>query len=186
MPKNTCILFIRHAEKPAKGDGLSLTGQARAQAYSIFFQNYLLNEQALKFKYLFASEDSQKSHRPKLTIKPLSDATGLAINDKHKDKEFQKLADDLLQHSKYNDSNILICWHHGEILQFANAMGIDSTKLPVTANWPTKWPGSVFGWVLQIVFDGNGKIVTNQTFCANEMLMYGDYGQIPPGNDIKE
>lgn len=187
MPKNTNILMIRHGEKPLKGEGLTIRGQERAHAYSIHFQNYKLPaDQTLKLKYLFASEDSQKSHRPKLTIKPLSEATGLAINDKHKDKEFQKLADDLLQNPKYDGCNILVCWHHGEILDFAAALGVNASSLPPSANWPSKWPGAVFGWVLQLVFDSNGRIVPSQTLCKSVQLMYDDNGQSPPGDSLQD
>jgi len=48
MPKNTNILMVRHAEKPDSGRDLSVTGQERAQAYAVYFQNYVLNGTLLK------------------------------------------------------------------------------------------------------------------------------------------
>jgi hypothetical protein len=181
MPENTNILMIRHAEKPDSGTGLAVEGQERAQAYVIYFQNYSLDGNSLKLDYLFAAADSSESHRPRLTIEPLSEAIGLEINDKHKDKDFQKVADDILQNAKYNDSNILICWHHGEILDLAAALGVDASKLPPVSHWPTPpWPSDVFGWLLQLCYDGEGNIISSQTACINEQLMYDDYGKNPP------
>ncbi|HEY0321945.1 MAG TPA: hypothetical protein VGC66_13380 [Pyrinomonadaceae bacterium] len=180
MPQNANVLMIRHGEKPTQGDGLAVPGQERAQAYVVYFQNYFIGSQAVQFKYLFASEDSSASHRPLLTIEPLSKALGLKINDKHLDKDYQKVADNILQKPKYNNSDILICWHHGEILQLAQALGVDASKLPSTSNWPTSWPGDIYGWLLQLCYDANGNLNIAQVLCTNENLMYDDYGRNPP------
>lgn len=181
MPANTNILMIRHAEKPDSGTGLAVPGQERAQAYVIYFQNYSLNSSVIKLDYLFAAADSSESHRSRLTIEPLAKAIGVNINAKHKDKDYQKVADDILQNSKYNNSNILICWHHGEILDLATALGVDASKLPPQSNWPAPpWPGEVFGWLLQLRYDDNGDVLGSQTICINEQLMYDDYGKNPP------
>ena len=179
MPKDTNILMIRHAEKPRSGTGLAVAGQERAQAYVIYFQNYLLNSNLVKLDYLFAAADSSESQRPRLTIEPLATAIGLKINDKHKDKDYQKVADDILQNSKYDQSNILICWHHGEILDLAAALG--APGLPPSPTWPTPpWPKEVYGWVLQLCYDDGGDIIPSQTICINQQLMYDDYGNNPP------
>lgn len=106
MPKNTNILMIRHAEKPDEGDLLSVAGQERAQAYTIYFQNYAINGKPIEIKYLFAAKDSNDSERPRLTIEPLSKVLKLEINAKHKDHEYQKLADRILQDNKYDNSNL--------------------------------------------------------------------------------
>ena len=179
MPKNTNILMIRHAEKPDSGSDLAVAGQERAQAYVVYFQHYSLNSSLAKLDYLFAAADSSASHRPRLTIQPLADAIGLAINDKHKDKDYQKVADDILQNAKYEQKNILICWHHGEILDLATALG--ATGLPPASNWPTSWPGDVFGWLLQLCYDDKGAIIPAQTICINQKLMFDDHGKNPPG-----
>ena len=175
MPKNTTILLIRHAEKPDSGTGLAVPGQERAAAYSIYFQNYTLSPDTdpIKLNYLFAAADSSDSDRPRLTITPLSKAIGKAIDNKYKDKDYQKAADDLLHHPKYDNSNILICWHHSEILKLADALGANPGQLP-----PEPWPGDVFGWVLQLTYDDAGAVT--QTQCFNEQLMYDDYGNVPP------
>lgn len=182
MAKNCNILLIRHAEKPASGTDLSIAGQERAQAYIIYLQNYQLNGATFKADYIFCAADSSDSHRPKLTIKPFADAIGLPIDDKHKDKDYQKVVDDL-QDSKYDGKNVVICWHHEEALALAAGLGASSSTLPATSKWPTTWPGDVFGWLLQICLDGSGKIDTANTICVNEQLMYDDYGQEPPNGN---
>lgn len=171
MPKNTNILIIRHAEKPESGTGLAIAGQARAQAYVAYFQNYSLNSNLVTPDYLFAAADSPESCRPRLTIQPLATVLGLEIDDKHKNKDYQKVVDDILQNLKYNHSNILICWHHGEILDLATALG--------AKNLPSCWPDDVFGWVLQICYDDQGSIIPSQMICGNQQLMYDDYGKNP-------
>jgi hypothetical protein len=102
-----------------------VAGQERAQAYSIYFQNYPINSSPVKLNYLFAAANSNASHRPVLTITPLSTATGLKING-------------------------------------------------------PKWPGQVFGGVLQLCYDGIGNIVPAQTVCISQTLMSDDHGQKPP------
>ena len=181
MPNSTTIILIRHAEKPESGIALAVAGQERAHAYAVYFQNYALNSSPIKFNYLFAAADSEESHRPRLTIEPLAQAIGLGIDNKHKDKDYQKVAADILQNSKYNNSNILICWHHGKILELAETLGVDPSKLPKESQWPSPpWPNEVFGWLLQVCYDESGTIIPSQTLCINEQLMYNDYGKNPP------
>lgn len=182
MPSNSTVLLIRHGEKPESGTGLSPAGQARAQAYVAYFQNYSIDGTPIRLKYLFATADSDDSHRPRLTITPLAKALGLEIDDKHADKDYGKVAHDLLTHPKYDGADVLVCWHHGEMLDLAAALGATADVLPPSANWPAKWPGEVFGWVMQLHYGGDGKLVPAQTLCLNEELMFGDCGQDPPGS----
>jgi phosphohistidine phosphatase SixA len=181
MPKNTNILMVRHAEKPDSGWDLSVAGQERAHAYAIYFQNYILNGTLLELDYIVATADSSQSHRPRLTMEPLAEAMGMEINAKYEENDYQKLADHILQSSKYDQSNILICWHHGEILELAAALGVDATTLPAESHWPSPpWPGEVFGWLLHVCYDADGNVIPSQTVCINQQLMYDDYGKNPP------
>ncbi len=183
MPKNTTIVLVRHGEKPKSNTdpGLAVAGLERAQAYSVYFQNYPNSKTPLKFKYLFASTDSSKSDRPRLTILPFSQTVKIPINTSFSNAQHKELADSILTPGKsgqYDNCNILICWHHGEILKLAKNLGVDASQ---AGSWPSKWPGEVFGWLLQINFDANGNINYKQTFCINEQLMFDDNGQNPPG-----
>src|SRR5437870_2950563 len=73
------ILIIRHAEKPDSGPGLTPAGHERAEAYVQYFKTFTLDSKPLKLDALFAAADSEKSHRPRLTLEPLSKALGLKI-----------------------------------------------------------------------------------------------------------
>jgi hypothetical protein len=175
MPSNTTVLLVRHAEKPEAGPGLAVAGQERAQAYIAYFQNYMISDTPARYNYLFATADSHESCRPRLTIEPLAGALGLSINSNYADKSYGDLAKEILDHSKYNNSIILICWHHGEILNLAEALGVSPQTLPASSSWPVPpWPEDVYGWLLQISYAENGTIIPAQTFCINEQLMYND------------
>jgi phosphohistidine phosphatase SixA len=181
MPKNTNILMVRHAEKPDSGKHLSVTGQERAHAYAVYFQNYVLNGALLGLDSIFATADSPQSHRPRLTMEPLAKAMRMKIDDRYQENDYPKVADEILQNSKYDQSNIVICWHHGEILELAAALGVDADKLPPESHWPSPpWPGEVFGWLLQVCYDADGNLNPSQTLCINQQLMYDDYGKNPP------
>lgn len=173
MPKNTNILLIRHAEKPAGGNdpALAVAGQQRAQAYVIYFQNFLIDSKPIKLNYLFSTAESSESNRPYLTIEPLSTALGLSINDQYANKDYKSLAKEILRNNQYDHSNILICWHHGEILELAHHLGAPRDKLP------SKWSGDVFGWLIQMAFDSDGNLTVAPTI--NQQLMYDDHGKNP-------
>ncbi|MBI4982160.1 MAG: flagellar basal body-associated protein FliL [Candidatus Omnitrophica bacterium] len=164
--KNAVILIIRHAEKPESGYVLSPQGQERAQAYVKYFQNYTIDSKPLHIDYLFSSADSEKSHRPRLTIEPLSKALGIKIDTRFKNDEFSELAREiqLRPHGKH----ILICWHHGRIPLLLNALGVDPDRLLPQG----KWPADVFCWVIQLRYNENGQLFNSM--CINENLMPGD------------
>ena len=182
MPRNATVLMIRHAEKPVtSGDRtLSVPGQERAQAYVTYFQHLTLDGSGpLKLNYLFATADSDHSHRPRLTIKPLAQALPLPINDKHEDGDYPKVVAHL-EEPKYDGATILICWHHEKILDFARALGVEPAALPPESRWPTQgWPDDIYGWVLQLRYGTDGKVIPAQTRCWNQRLMYNDHGRDP-------
>jgi len=152
MLANSTVLLIRHAEKPDSGKGLSSMGQARADGYAAYFPSLPLQPKG-HYDHLYAAKNSGESHRPKLTLTPLAHALDMHVETPHSDRHYAKLADDLLDPGKdYSNQNILICWHHGEILDLANAL----LKQP-PPGWPTKWPGDVFGWLLWISYDKDEK-----------------------------
>ena len=112
---------------------------------------------------------------------PLALALGLSINDQYANDDYPDAANDIRTNTAYKASTLLICWHHGKILEFAKALGVKRHKLPSASNWPTKWPGKRFGWLLQICYDSKGKVKTDKTKCINEKLMHDDHGHDPPG-----
>jgi hypothetical protein len=170
MPKNTTILMIRHAEKPKAGNDpkLAVPGQERAQAYVAYFQNYAIDSKPVRIDHIFAAKDSTKSHRPKLTVKPLAKALGIRPNHHYEDKDTTRAAAAI---AKLDDAQVLVCWHHGKILELAKKLGAPKNTLP------PKWPGDVFGWLLQLRFDADGALAVS---VVGQKLMYDDYGKEPP------
>jgi len=176
MPGNATIFLVRHGEKPDTGTGLSPAGQQRADAYVKYFQNLKnLEGKTIHWDHLFACLDSDNSDRPLLTITPLAAALQKKVDTSYKDKDYAKLVAFFQQNAKhYAGSNILICWHHGEILQLTEAMGASSKTLPATSNWPAKWNGDAFGWLLKIYYKPDGTIHHSSTQAINEKLMPDD------------
>ncbi len=181
VPHNTNLLLIRHAEVPdGEGPHLAVSGQTRAQAYTVYFQELVIGKRKLRYDHLFAAADSVKSHRPRLTITPLAQACNQPIKADISDDRYQRLADKILNDPTYDDADILICWHHGKILELAHALGVRPHSLPKHAHWPHRWPNHIFGWNLQLRYDAGGLIIPDQTTCFNQRLMHGDHGTDPP------
>lgn len=165
------ILLIRHAEKPETGFGLTPAGEARAAAYVKYFQNLSLDSRKFTPDYLFAAADSTNSHRSRLTIEPLSKALGLKIENQVKNKDFASLVQEI--RARDHGKNILIAWHHGEIVELAKALGADGDKLVPGG----KWPDNVFDWMLELRYDHEGRLIPGETKRINEKLMPGDSTQ---------
>lgn len=176
MPGRATIFLIRHAEKPRTGPGLSPAGKQRAEAYVKYLRRLKDRKgKTIHWDYLFACEDSDNSDRPLLTITPLAEKLGKQVNTDYKDKDYAKLAAYFRENAKqYANRNILICWHHGEILQLTQAMGASDESLPAASNWPAKWNGKAFGWLLKIYYKKNGMIHRKSTKVINEELMPDD------------
>jgi len=162
------ILIIRHAEKPEVGTGLSPEGEARAQAYVHYFQNFRVKSEAMKFDYLVAAIDSDHSQRSRLTLEPLSTAIGLKPDLRFQAKRPQELAREL--RSRQHGKAILICWHHKEIPELLKSLGADPDHLLPGGEWPAQQ----FGWVLQLRYDHDGQLLQNKTKRIKEHLMTGD------------
>jgi hypothetical protein len=147
--RNAVILIIRHAEKPESGFELSQEGQKRAEAYVNYFKTLTLDSQNL---------------RPE----PLSHALGLKIDNRFKNKNYQELVREI--QARPHGKCILIAWHHGEIPGLIADLGADPAALLPGG----KWPSEVFGWVLELRFDGEGRCVQGESKRMNENLMPGD------------
>jgi hypothetical protein len=163
-PKDAVILIIRHAEKPDSGPDLSPAGHQRAEAYISYFESFTVDSNPLALDTLYATADSKESHRPRLTIEPLSRALHLQIHNQFKDRDFGQLAADIS--SSHHEKRILICWHHGEIPELVRALGADPDKLLPKG----KWPAAEFGWVLQLRYDHDGRLIPDASRRIDENI----------------
>jgi hypothetical protein len=193
MLTNSTVLLVRHDEKngdpceDGDGDpGLSPAGQARAAAYVQYFENLTIRSldgtrsQRVKLNSLFAAKDSANSERPRLTLEPLAAARNLPFDySSVADKDYDELVSILLG-TAYDNSTILVCWHHGQIVQLAdNLLVANGNPMPnpsPAATWPQvdTWPCEVFGWLMQICYDDQGYPDTSWVRCSNEQLMPDD------------
>jgi phosphohistidine phosphatase SixA len=177
MPASLTLFLVRHAEKPDSGPALSDEGRARAQAYVSYFQR-LTNDsgQPIRWDYLLAAKESDQSNRCVSTLEPLAQAIHKPIDSQFKDKHYERLVDYLRLNPgrQFDHANVLICWHHGEILELAKALGVRGSDLPESSHWPRRWPDGVYGWVLKVHFNADGTLDRNHTEAVNEALMPED------------
>jgi hypothetical protein len=155
---NKWVLVVRHAEKPADGTGLTPAGEARAKAYVNYFTHYKTATGVnLKLSVLIATKDTKKSFRERLTLEPLSAATGLPLNLKYKEKDFNTMVSDL--GATPQSGNVLICWHHGGIPELVTALGSNGEAM-----FPGgKWPADHFDYVIELHYDAQGKVIPADT-----------------------
>jgi len=169
--KNATVLIIRHAEKPENGKHLSPAGVIRAQAYVGFFKSFTLNSHLVKVDHLFAAKKSKNSDRPSETLLPLSNALHLKIHSTFDLSESQELADKVRR--SYSGETVLICWHHGAIPDLLKAFGANPKALLPGG----EWPDDVFGWLIVLRYDQNGKASAN---VSNERINLDDAKHPPP------
>jgi hypothetical protein len=154
------ILLIRHGEKPETGIHLSPAGVERAKAIPQLFGGAAPHNLP-KPDFLFATKAGKNSDREVDTLLPLSEAMKMPISHEVADKDFATLATELLS-GKYGGKVVLVCWHHGSIPGFAEALG---AKAPYA-----KWPDTQFDRVWRIDYvNGKAKLTD-----LPEALMPGD------------
>lgn len=167
-PKNSVVLIIRHAEKPATGQGLSPRGQQRAEAYKDYFTNFTVDSKRLEPQALFAAKDSENSHRPRLTVEPFAKAAKLPIDTRFASNQSDHLAADL--RATEQGKVVLVCWHQAVIPDLLRALGEKPKKLLPNG----EWPDSVYDWVILLSYDQDGRLVPASSKRITEHLLPGD------------
>ena len=159
------IIMVRHGEKPgdpgkdsdSDGPDLSPKGYIRANALAP-----MIPSRYGRPDFIFATRASKASNRPVETITPLARSLSLSINDNFGDADYKDLPRHIFGESVFSDKLIVICWHHGTIVELAKEFGADVGKL--------KWDGDVFDRVLRIHYKP-GKI---SFFNEPQKLIFGD------------
>ena len=141
-------MLIRHAEKPIAGkvDGVRARGQSdpasltpmgwqRAGALVRFFEHPHASGIACP-QHLFAVRydiaDAGSSRRAKQTLRPLSQALGVPIDDAFGKEQEAKLVAAV----KELQGVVLIAWSHENIPRIVQALGALEAAPPIPANWP--------------------------------------------------
>jgi hypothetical protein len=150
-PKNATVMIIRHAEDPEAGPGISAAGEARAKFYAGY------SWPGGRPSLLIAASDSKKSQRPRLTLEPLSRATGMPINAGFNDENPGGVARYLSKAG--SDKTTLIAWRQGETPKLISALG----GQPAAFLPGGDWPNHVYNWTVVLKFDANGDVVAGQS-----------------------
>ncbi len=167
-PKNAIVLIIRHGEKPDSGPDLSPAGQQRAEAYKHYFRRFTVDSKLLRPDAVFAAKDTKDSHRPRLTVEPFAKAEKLKVAAHFSSDQTGDLAAAL--RATEQGKRILVSWHHTDIPNLLRALGVDPKSLLPDG----KWPDSVFGWVLMLSYDQDGRLIPASTRRIDEHLMPDD------------
>jgi len=154
------VLIVRHAEKPLLGRELTRTGEARAQAYIRYFEPFHDGGLKLRINALYAGADSADSVRPRLTLEPLSHATGLPLDSTVSTKQPEALV--TLLRTQSHGNHPLVAWRHGSIPALLTAFGASPTLLP-----ESKWPNDIYDWVIVLTFDRSGHLQSSRLIHEN-------------------
>jgi hypothetical protein len=101
--------------------------------------------------FIFAAADSDESHRPRETVEPLHQKTGVHIHDKIANKSYEELAKKLLTDVGFSNQHGVVCWHHGEIPNLTHALGAEAGE------YPAKWKDEVFNLILKLKYHADRK-----------------------------
>lgn len=121
------VIIIRHGEKDPVTRGLTQQGEERAAALAYYLTqtDYLLNFGPPAA--LFASRSVPKSDRliPRTieTMMPTGALLQLPIHSPFNGYQVNEIANFILNSSKYDGKNIVICWNHSSIHDLLNAFG---------------------------------------------------------------
>jgi hypothetical protein len=142
------ILLLRHAEKPdgPRNPDLTEAGRARADKLAQFIPATFG-----KPDFVFAAAVAKNSVRAYLTMRPLCDAIGVALDASTKAKAYRDLATRLLSDPVFAGKLVVICWAHGELPKFADALNAPK------GDYPDPWDDSVFNLILQLDYSGSGE-----------------------------
>ncbi|MFM8274124.1 MAG: histidine phosphatase family protein [Gemmata sp.] len=159
------VLIIRHAEKPDDQSDrrLSATGKNRAAAlHELFEKSEARPEPFPRPEFIFAAGPSKNSDRSEETVAPLAKRLGLKLDARFGHESYDALAKELLGNPKYAGKTVLICWHHGNIPELAQALGYPEV--------PDKWKDGVFDRVWEVTYTG-GKAMLHK---RPQALLPGD------------
>lgn len=162
VPNN--IIITRHADKVLpNGSCLSLQGLERASALPYYFSGTpLYNNPPITHVFAAYNKGKHPHIRCEQTCKPIADHLKLPLNTKYNEHQSSALAQELLTHSQYNNTTVLICWDHQFIRSLIIALGGEDTGL---------WPNNVFDQVYMLTFNKGAKPTIQKSL---QKLMFGD------------
>ena len=118
------IVFIRHGEKPLKGDNLTCQGLNRALQLPALLQSKF-GAPAYLFAPALALGEETKHARMFQTITPVAIKYNLPINTSYAEKDSALLARDL----KARKGTVIVIWEHKAIAPIVRSLGVTSPNL---------------------------------------------------------
>lgn len=133
------IVFIRHAEKPVKGDNLTCQGVNRSLKLPAVIKAKF-GVPAYLFVPAMGLGEATKHSRMFQTIVPLAAKYNLTINSSRQEKDSLGIAADL----KSRAGTTLVIWEHNNIVPIVRALGVKETGL--------KWPDDDYDSIWVVTF----------------------------------
>eukprot|EP00494_Astrolonche_serrata_P029481 UN29748 len=114
------IFIMRHGEKDYNSVHLSKVGAERAEFiannYNEIFYPHIPN-------IIYATAAGKHSNREFETIEPLAKTLNIKIRNQYHNMEWPSMTKEINDNIQCGD-NILICWHHGEIANIIDDLGV--------------------------------------------------------------
>lgn len=172
------VIIIRHGEKDPVTRGLMQQGQERAAALAYYLTqtDYLLNfgQPAA----LFASRSVPISDRlvPRTieTMMPTGELLRLPVHSPFNGYQVNEIAQLVLNSSKYNGKNVVICWNHSSIHDLLNAFGYQA---PFSCTSPNKkYPDCRFDLTFVLTFPASAPVDGQLPYATVffQQLIFGD------------
>jgi hypothetical protein len=133
------IYFLRHGEKPDKGNNLSCQGENRALQLPAVIKKKM-GVPDYTFIPTLTSGKATTPSRMFQTVTPTAVKYNLTLNSSHGEEDSVQMAADL----KSRKGIVLVVWEHNAIAPIVRALGV--------ANFDKKWPGDDFDsiWIVTI------------------------------------
>lgn len=144
------VIFIRHGEKPLKGDNLTCQGLNRSlQLPTIIASKFGVPD----FIYVpsLAVGQSTKHSRMFETIVPLATKYNLPINTNYQEKDSAGIASDI----KSKSGTVLVVWEHHAIVPIIKTLGI--------SNEAFTWSNDDYNSILIVTFPKGIATLTKDT-----------------------
>jgi hypothetical protein len=172
------VIIIRHAEKDPITRGLTQQGMERAAALAYYLTqtNYLLNF-GPPFA-LFASRSVPISDRlvPRTieTMMPTANYLQLPIHISFNGYQVTEMANLILNDSRYEGKNIIICWNHSSIHDLLNAFGYQAPFSCMPPNH--KYPDCRFDLTFVLTFPAPASVAGQLPYATVffQQLLFGD------------
>jgi len=115
------VVFIRHGEKPKKGNNLTCEGFNRSlQLPNVLFAKFGIPSNI--YIPALALGEQTKHARMFETLIPFAVKYNLLLNSSFEEKDADKIAADI----KSKSGTVLVCWEHKAIINIVNSLGYEN------------------------------------------------------------